>query len=73
MANQPPPDDAPLYNRILIAHAVLGIACFLFLFPAGAVAVRFESTRAHIVLQSFTYAVFAAVAGWGIWMARTID
>jgi hypothetical protein len=60
--------------RFAHAHGALASIAFVAAFPIGAILVRLSSFRAlawiHGGLQVFTYAVFIAAAGLGIFMAN---
>lgn len=64
-------------SAILIAHGVLASAAFVLLFPLGAILVRLLHFRTlvwiHAAVQVFSYLVYAAAAGIGIWLAIEID
>jgi len=49
---------------LIIAHGVLMATSFVFLFPIGAIFIRFWSLRAHYLMQGFNVSVL--VAGFGI-------
>lgn len=67
------------YSRVCVAHAVLACTAFLILFPLGGIIPRLgirpmaQLVPLHVGIQMFAYAVFAAAAGMGIWMARNIQ
>ena len=64
-------------SAILVAHGVMASAAFVVLFPLGAVLVRLLHFRTlvwiHAAVQIFSYLVYAAGAGIGIWLAIEID
>ena len=58
---------------LLIAHGVMASAAFVILFPFGAIIIRLLHFQRliwmHAAIQIFSYLVFAAGAGIGIWLA----
>jgi len=63
------------YQKVVIAHAVMGILAWVIFFPLGAVLIRLikspSAARTHGFVQVFAYSLFIAGAGMGIWMAKT--
>lgn len=62
---------------ILTAHAVLASLAFVILFPAGSILIRLGSFQScwivHGLFQIFTYAVFVAAVGLGLYMAHSLE
>lgn len=64
------------FGEAKIAHAALGAAAFLFIFPLGGILVKVWPHR-HIVwihagIQMLGLAVYIASAGLGIWMGTLL-
>lgn len=61
-------------QQILIAHGVLASLAFVILFPVGSILIRLGSFRGawliHGLFQIFTYLVYTAAVGIGIWMVQ---
>ena len=61
-------------QQILIAHGVLASLAFVILFPVGSILIRLGSFRGawliHGLFQIFTYLVYIAAVGIGIWIAQ---
>ena len=61
------------YATRLIVHGVLASVAFVALFPLGAIIVRllhFQNLiKVHAAIQVFSYLVYVAGAGLGIWLA----
>ncbi|KAF2995225.1 hypothetical protein E8E13_002247 [Curvularia kusanoi] len=61
-------------QQVLIAHGVLASLAFVILFPVGSILIRLGSFRGawliHGLFQVFTYLVYTAAVGIGIWLAQ---
>ncbi|KAF2670563.1 hypothetical protein BT63DRAFT_241331 [Microthyrium microscopicum] len=59
--------------RARIAHAALASVAFVFLFPAGAIAVRVLPGRlalfVHVLFQVLAFVIFIVAAGIGLWLS----
>ncbi|KAF2205626.1 CBD9-like protein [Delitschia confertaspora ATCC 74209] len=64
-------------RRILIAHATLAALAFVILFPTGAIAIRLASFPGivwfHAAWQMFSYLVYIAAFGLGLYMAEDLN
>jgi len=61
------------YTTVRVIHATLASTAWLILFPLGSIIPRLRRDLVfplHAGIQMFAYAVFAAAAGMGIWMAK---
>lgn len=71
---QAPPSN---YNKVLLAHAVLGPVAFAILFPTGAILIRVLSFKGLVWLHAgwmiSTYAVVLLTMSLGVWMAVKSD
>jgi len=65
------------YNKVRMAHAILGPVAFALLFPFGAMFIRVFDFRgmvwAHAGWMMATYTVILASMGMGVWMAVMTD
>lgn len=61
-------------QKVIIAHGVLASLAFVILFPVGSILIRLGSFRGawlvHGLFQLFTYLVYTAAVGIGIWLAQ---
>ena len=67
----------PIYqkmNKVTIAHAVLAGLAWVIFFPLGGIIIRIFHSRhliwIHAAVQVFSYAMFIAAVGTGIWLAQ---
>lgn len=65
------------FGDVKIAHAALGAAAFLFVFPLGGIIIKIWDHRhiawIHAAIQTFGLVVFGASTGLGIWMAMQMN
>ncbi len=62
--------DASLVTNSTIAHGALMATSFVFLFPIGAIFVRFWSLRAHYLMQVINISVLVAGFGLGVFISK---
>ena len=65
-------------NRVIIAHAVLACLAWVLFIPFGAILLRLNLKspvilKLHTAIQIFSYLIFVAAVGMGIWLARQIE
>lgn len=67
------PQHPSNYDTIVTAHAAISCLAWVIFFPLGAVITRYLTSPhtwlIHASIMSFSYAMFIASAGLGIWMA----
>ena len=76
-SNPPNPESyiPKSYTTVRVIHATLASTAWLILFPLGSIIPRLRRDLVfplHAGIQMFAYAVFAAAAGMGIWMAKKL-
>lgn len=71
---QAPPAN---YNKVRLAHAIIGPVAFALLFPAGAMSIRILSFKGLVWMHAgwmiFVYAIVLSTMSMGIWMAVKSD
>jgi hypothetical protein len=64
-------------RKMLIAHGTLAALAFVILFPTGAIAMRLLSFHGliwfHAAWQIFTYLVYIAGFGLGVYLASEME
>ena len=72
-----PPAVHAEYDRVQYAHGIMAALTWAIFFPFGAVLLRTLPGRyalwVHGIWQTFTYCIFTAAVGMGIWMAVSAD
>jgi hypothetical protein len=77
--DSPGPEDSKPenYDKVVMAHAILGGISFVVLFPLGAIFLRLVNVSGfvliHAAIQLFALSIAIVVLGLGIWMANSSD
>ncbi|CZS90816.1 related to cellobiose dehydrogenase [Rhynchosporium agropyri] len=66
-------ESTPKFNRILIAHAIIGPIAFVIFYPLGAMTIRLLSFKGLVWMHAgwmvFTYLLVLISMGLGVWLA----
>jgi len=69
--------DYAKISTVRLAHGVLASAAFVFFFPIGAITIRVIPSKItiwlHAGFQVFSYLLFIAAFGLGVWLAKQFE